>query len=222
MSSGRRAAGVERDVVVHQGAEHVQHRRQTDRAGSVEIVGLLGRGAGEVDLAERRTRSRRHGDPNHRAVVHLVGERAVLQPIQRPAHLFGGVVLDVPHVGVDRVQPEVRDHPPQFPSALFVGGDLRLQVGQILAWGCAPATVRRRVRSSSSCSRNCPALTSWQVVQQHPFLVDADAVRRHRAGGDAADVGVMAARGDVEQSSRPASSKTGVMTVTSGRWVPPL
>ena len=192
------AAGIERNVVVHQGAKDVQHRRQTHRARRVEIVGLLRRGVGEVDASGASGMVQADGDPNHRAVVHLVGERAIAQPIQRPPHLFGGIVLDMAHVGVDRVRTKVRHHPPQFPSALFVGGDLRLQVGQVLLG------VARRPRSGAESRQQIlfAKLTrahQWHVVQQHPFLVDADAVRRHRAGSDATNVGVMTARGDVEQ-----------------------
>jgi hypothetical protein len=36
------------------------------------------------------------------------------------------------------------------------------------------------------------------VVEEHTLLVDVRGIRRHRARRDAADVGVMAARGDVE------------------------
>src|SRR3546814_6355478 len=35
------------------------------------------------------------------------------------------------------------------------------------------------------------------IVDQHPFLVHCLTVRRHRSGSDAADVGMMAARGDI-------------------------
>ena len=67
------------------------------------------------------------------------------------------------------------------------------------------------------------------VVEQHAFLVDVRRVGRHRARRDAADVGVMAARGDEElglsmpiRDRRSRSRNTGAITVTSGRCVPPL
>ena len=46
--------------------------------------------------------------------------------------------------------------------------------------------------------------------------------RRDRARGDAADIGVVAAAADEELDSCPPASNTGVITVMSGRWVPPL
>ena len=45
-----------------------------------------------------------------------------------------------------------------------------------------------------------PALVDEkEIVDQHAFLVDGGRKRRHRAGRGAADIGVMAARGDVEE-----------------------
>ena len=43
------AALVQRDVVIHQAPEHVQHRGAHHRFGGVEIARMLGAGAGEVD-----------------------------------------------------------------------------------------------------------------------------------------------------------------------------
>jgi hypothetical protein len=60
------------------------------------------------------------------------------------------------------------------------------------------------------------------VVDNNAFLLDATAVRRRRTGGAATDIGMMAAGTDQEEDLLPASFQQGVMTVTSGRWVPPL
>ena len=43
------------------------------------------------------------------------------------------------------------------------------------------------------------ALDEPEIVDQDAFLVDGRRERRHRAGRDAADVGMVAARGDVEE-----------------------
>ena len=83
-------------------------------------------------VAERLAGSMRMATRTHGAVVHLVGEGAVLQHVDDPAHLLLGVVLDVAHVGVDDVEAEVRDHLAQLLRALLVGGDLRAQVGEVL------------------------------------------------------------------------------------------
>ena len=45
------------------------------------------------------------------------------------------------------------------------------------------------------------ALDQQEIVDQHAFLFDGAADRRHRARRDAADIGVMAARGDVRTST---------------------
>jgi hypothetical protein len=42
------------------------------------------------------------------------------------------------------------------------------------------------------------AVDHLEIVEQHAFLFDARGQRRHRAGGRAADIRVVAARGDPE------------------------
>jgi hypothetical protein len=112
------------------------------------------------------------------------------------------------------------DHLAQFGDALLVGGDLRLQVGDVLV------RVARRV---------------GMVGQQRVQLLLAEAARRRcgncrtarlprrrwwRAASwsraRAADIGMVAARGDPEQDLASSSPNTGVTTVMSGRCVPPL
>ena len=48
------------------------------------------------------------------------------------------------------------------------------------------------------------ALDEAEIVDQHAFLVDRRGARRHRAGRGAADIGVVAARGDPEEDLPPA------------------
>ena len=62
------------------------------------------------------------------------------------------------------------------------------------------------------------------VVEQHALLVDVRRIGRHRARRDAADVGVVAARRDIELrlGAGHRRENTGAITVTSGRCVPPL
>ena len=66
------------------------------------------------------------------------------------------------------------------------------------------------------------AVDQLEIVDIDAFLLDGRGIRRHRAGRDAADIGVMPARGDPEQDLACAPSNTGVQTVMSGRCVPPL
>src|SRR5690606_1328740 len=83
-------------------------------------------------------------------------------------------------------------------DALGAGGDLGAQVGQV------GLRVAGRVRGGGE---QLPGLLlpeaavahQQPVVEQHPLLVHVAAVRRHRAGGDATDLRVVAAGRDVEQ-----------------------
>ena len=65
-------------------------------------------------------------------------------------------------------------------------------------------------------------INQQEIVDQHAFFVNVAAVRRGRSGGLAADIGMVSARGGEEDDVLTGLIKTGVMTVTSGRCVPPL
>jgi hypothetical protein len=58
------------------------------------------------------------------------------------------------------------------------------------------------------------------VAEEHALLGQRGRGRRHRAGRRAADVGVVP-RFATRKASCP-RRKTGVITVRSGRWLPPL
>ena len=130
---GLQAASVEGNVIVNQGAEDVKHGRLAHGGGGVEVVLGLLRGAGEINAGAAAVFLDRDIDLDAGAVVHLQRERPVLEDAENPAHRFLRIVLDVPHVGPNHVESEVSGHLPQFPGAFFVGGDLGLQVGQVLA-----------------------------------------------------------------------------------------
>jgi hypothetical protein len=129
---GFQAAGVERDLVVDQRAEDVEHRRHRDRARRVEVVGELRAGPGEVDLGAARLGIDAHLHADHRAVVERQRELAVAQCGDHTPHRLFGVVLHMGHVGRHRLAAVLRHHRTQFLHALLVGGDLRAQVGEVL------------------------------------------------------------------------------------------
>ena len=129
---GLQATGVERNVVVHQRAEHIEHRRHADRRGRVEVVGLLGAGAGEVDGGAAAGRIDTDRDLDLRAVVQRQREGAILQARDDAAHRLLGVVLHMAHVGLHHVQAELVHHLAQFLHAFLVGGDLRPEIGHVL------------------------------------------------------------------------------------------
>ena len=112
------------------------------------------------------------------------------------------------------------DHAPQLLRALLVGGDLSLQVGDVLV-GIAGRVLAAGQQRAQLGLAEAAALDELEVVDQHALFLDGRAVRRHGARGDAADVGVVAAAGDPEDLFWP-SANTGVITVTSGICVPPL
>ena len=80
------AARIERDVVVHQRAEHVEHCSHTHGGGGVEVVGLLRAGAGEVDLCRALSRVDADRHLDLRAVVQRQGECTVFQQRDGAAH----------------------------------------------------------------------------------------------------------------------------------------
>jgi hypothetical protein len=197
------AAGVERDGVVDQRAEDVEHRRGGDGTRGVEVAVELRAGAGEVDhrAAGRGIHAHRH--LHLRAVVQRQRERAVLQLRDGAAHAFLGVVLHVAHVGGHGGVAVLGHQRLQFAHALLVGGDLRAQVGQVLL------RVARGVRAGLQpreqlglAERALPH--QRQVVEQHALFADVARERRHRAGRDAADVGMVAAAADIERRARMA------------------
>ncbi len=112
----------------------------TTANGALKLVASCG----DVPVKSTVARALRavHGDPDadDGARVGLVGELAVLQGVDDAAHGFLGVVLDVLHVRLDDVEPEVVDHAGDFVDALLVGGDLGAQVGEV------GVRVARRVR----------------------------------------------------------------------------
>ena len=141
----------------------------------------------------------RDPDPDHLAGVGRVFIfGAVGQALEHAAHAFGGIVLDMAHIGLDHVEPEMRDHLLQFRHALFVGGDLRLEVGDVLLRVARrPGVVGQKLVQLGLAEFS--ALDEAEIVDQHALLVDRRRERRHRARGGAADVGMVAARGDPEQ-----------------------
>ena len=68
--------------------------------------------------------------------------------------------------------------------------------------GCAPGTRRASSSARISASRMRPPSTSFTLSSSTPSSSTVRRERRHGAGRDAADVGVVAARADVEEDRR--------------------
>ena len=120
-----------------------------------------------------------------------------MQSADGPAHAGLGIVLHEAHIAGDLGGAVALDHAAHRRGARLAGGDLRLQVGEVLA-GIArrPATGgqgrARRVLQEQ------PLAHDRQGVEHDPLLVDAVRERRHGARLDAADIGMMAARRHIE------------------------
>ena len=192
------AAAVQRNVGIHQAAEDIEQGRHGDRLRRVVIAFVLRAGAGEVD--GRGARGAVDGDCHRdfRAVVHLVGEGAALQRIDHAAHALLGIILHMAHIGAHHIEAVLRHHAAQLLRAFFISGDLRLEVGHILR------RVARRPLAGAEQRHNlgyeeAAAIHQLHSVEQHAFLVPVPRVGRHRAGREAADIGMVAARRDMEQ-----------------------
>ncbi len=73
-----------------------------------------------------------HPDPDYGAIVQRIIIGPVTQHIERPAHRFFGIFLHMAHIGPDHRQAEFFDHAGKLPRAFLIGGNLGLEVGDIL------------------------------------------------------------------------------------------
>ena len=140
-----------------------------------------------------------NGNLDERAVVHLVGEVAVLQRADDAPHAFLGVILYVLHIRLDDIEPEVRHHFAQLLHTFFVGRNLCAQVGDVLI-----GIARGISGSSQSCAHvgfeHDTIFNQLDVIEQYAFILDCSRKRRHGTGGDATDVGMVSARTDIKKN----------------------
>ena len=73
-----------------------------------------------------------HPDADDGAVIHFVLERAVVDGADDAADLFFGIVLDVPHEGLDDAVSLLAAEAFEFVRTFHAGGDLGLEVGDVL------------------------------------------------------------------------------------------
>ena len=137
-----------------------------------------------------------------RAIVHLIVERAVVEPVEQPPHRLLGIGEDVAHVGGDdlrrrnRARSSASTSAPraQAASCAFRSDMLR----SMLRAGHAPGAEQRADLGFAEMA----LVDQQRIVDQHAFLVDRAAVGRHRARRDPADVGMVAARRDESATAR--------------------
>ena len=166
-------------------------------AGALKFDGCCGLVPVKSTVAERFSRS----TVTLTATRHPGGFRrklAAVQDVDQARARFLRVVLHVLHVGLHELEPETVHHALDLAHAAAAGGDLRLEVGdvQVRVAGGVPAPAEH---APDPCLVEASVAHQQEVVDQDAFLLDGVRVGRHRPGRLAADVGVVAARGDVEQ-----------------------
>ena len=201
------AAVVQRDVVGHQRAEHVQHRGTRHRRRRVEVALALLAGAGEIHHRAAAGAIDADRDAQRQSAVHGVFERAAADAVDHPAHRLLGVVHHVAHVGADRRPAVQRDDALQFLHALLVRRDLRLDVGDVHV-GAARRIFRARQQRAQFRLAEVTAIDQQEIVDHHAFLFQRARDGRRGARRDAADIGVMAAAADEEHDRSRRSRRT--------------
>ncbi len=214
MLIGLQAPGIHRNVVLDHHAEGIEHGGPRHRLRRVEIVLHDRRRAGEIDRRLALFAVDADLDLDGLAGVGRVFvSGAVRQAIQHAPHTFGGIVLHMAHIGFDDVEAEMLDHLAQLGDALFIGGDLRLQVGDVLLRVAGRVGVVGEQGLQFRLAEPA-ALDQTEIVEQNAFFIDRGCQRRHRSGRRAADIGVMAARRDPEEDLwRPAAPSTMLRTI---------
>jgi len=117
--------------------------------------------------------------------------------LQRGAHLRFGGLLNVSHVGQRYTERVSLDHALQVLYALIVGGDLRGNVGQIIG----DAARWMAARSQQTCQRisvRRARIDELEIANQHALFTEILRKRRHRAGGNTADLGMVGSAGGEE------------------------
>ena len=112
----------------------------------------------------------------------------------------------MPHIGACHGQREIAHHLAQFAHAHFVGGDLRFDVVDVLQriarWIFAAGEHGVKLLLAEAA-----AIDQLEIIEQDAFLLDRGGIGRHRAWRNAADVGMMAARGDPEKNLLPVEGR---------------
>ena len=159
------------------------------------------RGAREIDDGFALLTVNRDFDLDCAALVHLVGEVGAVQTVDHAPDMFGGIVLHMAHIGAYDGQPEIGDRLLQLPHALLIGGDLCLQIIDVLH-DITHRIARTSEEGAHSILAKMTLFDDAEIIDIDAFLFNRHRPRRHGSGCDAANIGVVAARGDPEQDVR--------------------
>ena len=121
-----------------------------------------------------------------------------MQFLDDPTDMLGGVVLHMAHIGLHRFKAEIGDRLAQFARALFVCGNLRLQIIDVLHH--VPNRITRaKEKGGYLFFKKTTVFDDPEIVDINAFFFDSGRKRRHRTGCETANIGMMATRGDPEQ-----------------------
>ncbi len=165
------AAGVERDVVVDQGAEDVERRGVDDGRGRIEVGGQDGAGSREIQHGLAAFGVYRDGDHDLPAAIHGDAGRAVVEAANGAAHTGLGVVLHKAHIAGHHCAAAGGDHGLDAGGAGLAGGDLSLEVGQVLVGAPRGPGAGDEGGAGVGLEKHT-ASHDRQGVQQHALFVD--------------------------------------------------
>ncbi|GKT94385.1 LOW QUALITY PROTEIN: uncharacterised protein [Colletotrichum tofieldiae] len=204
---GAQAALVQRDVDVDEAPDRIDDGRVADGDGAVVVPPHLRPGPGEV--VHRGPRGRVDGDPDaHRRPVVEVVRR--LQParvrlgdlLEEAAHCHLGVGLDGVHVPVHHPQPGLGAEFAQQHDAALVRRRLRLQVRDVVGEAAGGAAPREGAGlfedGEDGVLEERAGRDDLEGGHVEALLPELAGLGHHGGDALAADVGVVAAGGDVE------------------------
>ena len=190
---GFQTTRIQRNVVVDQTSEHIQHRRHAHRCGRIEVVGLLRTGPCEINFCAAVFGIHANGHLNLRAIVEGQGEDAIFQARDHAAHRFFSVVLHMAHVGLNHIQAKLSHHFVQLLYTLFVGGQLSAQIGHVLLRIATGVLAAGQQVQHALLLQNA-FRHQLEVVDLHAFFLNGGGERWHRARCGAAYVSMVTAR----------------------------
>ncbi len=192
------APGIQRNVIINQRSEDIKNCCPCYRRRCVEVViKLIGR-TGEIDRRRTGFLMDRDLGFHHRTIIHFIGKLAVFEHINHPANAFLGIVLHVAHIGMHNIKPEVIDHLAQFLHALFIGGNLCAQIGDVLI-RVTCRVFRPFQKGGQTGFVKLALINQFEIVDQNAFFLKNAGIWRHRARGNPANIGMVATRCDIEQ-----------------------
>jgi hypothetical protein len=164
-------------------------------AGALKLVGCSGEVPVKSTIAERLVLSIVIGDFDGGALIGFDTGVAAFEGGEQIADGRFAVVEDVGHVAGDGVSAEFAREIGEFCCAARVGGELGFEVGDVFI-RVAGGVFRVGEKGVNFALDELALGDETRGFDVDAFFVDGFGARAHGAGGEAADVGVVAAAGD--------------------------